>query len=54
MNLLSVSEVAQQLGISSKTVRKLIASGQLRAGKVAGKWRIEQDDLDLFWARRRT
>jgi len=53
-----VSEVAEALAIDQRGVKALIRSGELRASDVAPpgskyrKWRISQDDLDLFLARR--
>jgi len=54
MNLLSVREAASQLGFAPKTVRKFIKTGQLRGARIGREWRVDQDDLDLFVARRRT
>jgi excisionase family DNA binding protein len=54
MNLLTLREVADQIGFAPKTVRKLIHSGQLRGVEILGEWRVDQDDLDLFVTRRRT
>jgi excisionase family DNA binding protein len=52
--MLSVRQLAQQLGCSRETVRKAIVSGALKANKVHAKlWAIEADqrDLTLFKAR---
>ena len=54
MNLLNLRSVASQIGFSVKSVRKLIASGQLRGVKILGEWRVDEDDLAMFVARRRT
>jgi excisionase family DNA binding protein len=47
-SLLEVRCVAQRLGLSTKAVRGLIARGELPAYKVAGRIRIEADDLDAY------
>jgi excisionase family DNA binding protein len=54
MILLSVREVASQLGLAAKTVRKLIRTGSLRAVRIGRAWRVDQCDLELFVERRRT
>ncbi len=45
MIFLSVKQAAEQLNFSPKTIRGLIQSGQLPASKIAGEFRINQDDL---------
>lgn len=52
MNLLTIREVADQLGLAPKTVRKLIALGQLRGVKIGRQYRVDQDELDIFVQRR--
>ncbi len=42
---LSITEVADQLGVSHQTIRKLISSGDLVAYRVGGSWRIDPKDL---------
>ena len=54
MILLSVREVASQLGLAPKTVRKLIRTGSLRGVRIGRTWRVGKSDLDLFVERRRT
>lgn len=51
--LLSVRAVAEQLGISDKTVRRTIATGALPAHRVGRLVRVSADDLLLFLAQRR-
>lgn len=53
MNLLTIREAADQLGLAPKTVRKLILSRQLRGIKLGREYRVDQDELDVF-VRRRT
>ncbi len=54
MNLLTIREVADQLGLAPKTVRKLIHGGQLRGVRLGRQWRVDEDELDLFVKRRIT
>jgi excisionase family DNA binding protein len=49
-SLLSVDAVAERLDVSTKTVRRLIASGNLRAHHVGRKVRVSQEDLALYLA----
>jgi excisionase family DNA binding protein len=47
--VLSVRQLARQLGCSRETVRKAIADGTLKARKVHAKlWAIEADQRDLL------
>lgn len=41
----SIKEVAGILGISEKTVRRLIKRGELPARRVGGVWRISRDAI---------
>ncbi len=45
---LSIEEVAKRLHVHSKTIRRYIGSGKLAAKKVAGSWRIEEEDLQEY------
>lgn len=45
--LLTVQEASRSLGVTAKSVRDFIASGELRASKI-GQWKISQADLDAF------
>ena len=45
MKFLSVKQAAEQLNFSPKTIRRMIQTGQLQASKIAGEFRINQDDL---------
>jgi excisionase family DNA binding protein len=49
-NLLSVASVAERLDVSSKTVRRVIAAGKLRAHKVGRQVRVSEEDLALYLA----
>jgi excisionase family DNA binding protein len=43
---MSLSEVAGRLGVSVRTVRRMIEEGEIRAFKVLGQWRILESELD--------
>jgi excisionase family DNA binding protein len=51
--MLDIQAVAQQLGISPTTVRRLVRDGELPAYKVGGRIRFKQGDIDEFLAARR-
>jgi excisionase family DNA binding protein len=52
--MLSVRQLAQQLGCSRETIRKAITSGMLKARKVHAKlWAIEADQRDLLFFKAR-
>lgn len=43
--MLSVSESAQILGVSSSRVRQLISNGTLRASKIGHTWTLAEEDV---------
>lgn len=45
---LIVKEVAEELEVSEKTVRKLINEGVIVAYKLGREWRVTREDLDNF------
>lgn len=45
MSALTVQQVAENLGVAPATVRRLIARGELRAGKVGAAVRISREAL---------
>ena len=49
----SIAEVAEQLGVSTRTVRRWIDDGLLVAHKIVGVVRIAEDDLQAFLAAHR-
>jgi|LNFM01.1.fsa_nt_gb excisionase family DNA binding protein len=49
--LLSVQGVAEFLDVSTKTVRRLIANGVLKAHRIGGSLRISEEDLRAYLAR---
>jgi excisionase family DNA binding protein len=46
MKLISAAEAAKRLNVTSSRVRKMIASGRLKATKVGNMWVIDPKDLD--------
>jgi excisionase family DNA binding protein len=48
MELLTVSEVANELRISSPTVYRLIREHQLKAHKFRGSYRVERRELEKY------
>ncbi len=52
-NLLSLRQVAQQLGISERTVYRLMDEEQLHPFKMGKSWRFEQSDIDAYIERLR-
>ena len=46
--LLRIAEVADLLQVSSKTIRRRIQDGRLRAYFIAQQWRIDPRDLQRF------
>lgn len=51
--LLDVADVAARLRVCSRTVRRLIAAGALRAHRVGRLIRISEEDLQRYLADRR-
>lgn len=47
-DLLSIQRAAAHLAVSTRTVRRLITSGELPAFKLGSQWRIHPRDLDDF------
>lgn len=53
-DLLTLSEAAQKLKLSEKTVRKFISEGKLEASKLGRIWRISPKDIDTFLSNSKT
>ena len=53
LRLYAVDDVAEQLGVSSKTVRRWIAAGELPVHHFGRQLRISEADLAAFIAQRR-
>lgn len=43
---ISLSETAQRLGVSVRTVRRMIDEYEIRAFKVLGQWRIRESEIE--------
>jgi excisionase family DNA binding protein len=51
---LTVAEVAELMRVSTMTVYRLIKAGDLAAVRVGKSYRIKEDDVDQFLAKRYT
>ena len=49
--LMNLYEVARYLGVSAKTVYRLVARGELKAYRVGALWRFRRDDVDAMLER---
>lgn len=49
--LLTVAEVACELGLSASRVRALIAAGRLKASKLGSQWIVIASDVDAVRTR---
>lgn len=50
--LLSLDQVAAEMGVVRKTVRRWCRSGKLQASKVFGQWLVEPDQLEVYKKKR--
>lgn len=48
--LLNKKDVSERLGVSHRTITRLIESGELKALKIGAQVRVRQSDLDKFIA----
>jgi excisionase family DNA binding protein len=46
--MLTVEEVARHAKLAPKTVRREIERGNLRAHKLAGRWRVDPEDCQAW------
>lgn len=53
VTLLTIPEVATRSKLSEKTIRRLIARGELVACKVGGRWRVRESDCEAWLDRGR-
>ena len=51
--LFGVDDVAKQLSVSVKTIRRWVESGELRAHRLGRLLRVSQEDLNAFLSQRR-
>ncbi len=47
-DLFSVDQVAEEVGLHPRTIRRFIREGCLKAAKVGKQWRIHRQDLDAL------
>ena len=45
---LTTAQAAQRAGVHERTIRRALAAGTLTGLTVAGRWRIDADDLDAW------
>ena len=50
--LMSLKEVISYLGLSQRTIYRLISSGALSASKIGGQWRFKPEDLQKYFTSR--
>jgi excisionase family DNA binding protein len=53
LRLLSVETVADDLSVSTKTIRRLIDDGELRAYRIGRALRVSEDEVRQYLNRRR-
>ena len=53
-DILTPKQTADYLQLSSKTVYRMINSGELIAARVGGQYRIQKSNVDLFLASKST
>lgn len=53
MNFLSLTQVAQILGVSERTIYRLMSKKDLHPFKMGKSWRFEQADIDAYIQRLR-
>ena len=46
--LMNVYEVARYLGVSTKTVYRLVSRGEIEAVRVGSLWRFRPEDVERF------
>jgi excisionase family DNA binding protein len=54
LKYLTISEVAAVTRETEENTRRRCASGQIRAKRLGGQWRVNEDDLVLFMEAPRT
>ena len=51
--LLDIKQVIDTLGVSERTVFRLIKTGELTGFKVGREWRFDEDDITTYIAKQR-
>jgi len=49
--LMTVREVAEYLSVHPRTVLRLIERGELKASKIASRWRVSMEDVRDYMER---
>ena len=44
----TMTEVAELLGVTYRTIRSYVMTGKLKAVKIGGMWKISEDNLRKF------
>ncbi len=52
-NYLSIRDVCARFGVDYKTIYRQIIAGQLPASKIGGVYRINEEDVAVYFERRR-
>lgn len=47
-DLLSVSEVADALGVTTRTIRNYLSDGKLKGQKIGGQWKFLKSEVYRF------
>lgn len=47
-NMLTVKQAAEILQLHHRTIQRMIARGEIKAVKVANRWRIRRQDLEDY------
>jgi len=50
LELFDVEELAEQLGIQEKTIRKLLREGRLKGRKLARRWYVSSEALREYFS----
>ena len=48
MEYLTPTEIAKELKVHERTVRRLLNKGKLKGSKIGGSWRISRDNLNEY------
>jgi excisionase family DNA binding protein len=51
--MLTVADVAERLNLCTRTIRRAIEDGELHVHQIGRRYRVAEDDLMLFIAKRR-
>lgn len=43
---ISIKEAARRLSVSERTIRRMIDTGEIRAFRVIGQWRIRESEIE--------